>query len=74
MTATETVTAEYVVTGMSCGHCEASIREEVGKIAPVKRIDVSAATGRLVVTADEPVDDAAVLAAVDEAGYEAVRL
>ncbi|MCD0445062.1 cation transporter [Glycomyces sp. A-F 0318] len=66
-------TAEYAVTGMSCGHCEAAIREEVGAIAPVKRIEVSAATGRLAVTADAPVDDAAVLAAVEEAGYEAVR-
>ncbi|GAA1689813.1 heavy-metal-associated domain-containing protein [Glycomyces endophyticus] len=65
---------EYQVTGMTCGHCESSVREEVGKIGPISRIDVSAATGRLVVTADAPVDDAAVLAAVDEAGYEAVRV
>ncbi len=36
-------------------------------------IDVSAATGRLAVTAEQSVDDAAVLAAVDEAGYTAVR-
>ncbi|SDD00154.1 heavy-metal-associated domain-containing protein [Glycomyces harbinensis] len=68
------ITTEYAVTGMSCGHCETSVREEVGKIAPVKRIDVSAATGRLTVTAETPVDDAAVLAAVDEAGYQAVRI
>lgn len=67
-------TTEYAVTGMTCGHCETAIREEVGRIAPVTRIDVSAATGRLVVTADAPIDDAAVLAAVDEAGYEAVRI
>jgi copper chaperone CopZ len=65
---------EYQVSGMSCGHCETSVREEVGKIGPIKQIDVSAATGKLVVTADEPVDDAAVIAAVDEAGYEAVRV
>ncbi|THV41326.1 heavy-metal-associated domain-containing protein [Glycomyces buryatensis] len=67
-------TQEYQVTGMSCGHCETSVREEVGKIGPIKQIDVSAATGRLVVTADETVDDSAVLAAVDEAGYEAERI
>ena len=36
-------------------------------------IEVSAATGKLSVTADTPIDDAAVLAAVDEAGYAAVR-
>lgn len=65
---------EYTVTGMSCGHCETAIRDEVGRIGAVTRIDVSAATGRLAVTAEAPVDDAAVLAAVDEAGYEAVRV
>ncbi|SDK81538.1 Copper chaperone CopZ [Glycomyces sambucus] len=64
---------EYQVTGMTCGHCEMSVREEVGKIGPVTQIDVSAATGRLVVTAAGQIDDAAVIAAVDEAGYEAVR-
>ena len=65
---------EYQVTGMSCGHCETSVREEVGRIGPIKQIDVSAATGRLVVHTDAPVEDADVIAAVDEAGYQAVRV
>ncbi|MEU6248841.1 heavy-metal-associated domain-containing protein [Glycomyces sp. NPDC047010] len=65
---------EYQVTGMTCGHCEMSVREEVGKIGPVGKIDVSAATGKLVLTSDTDVDDAAVIAAVDEAGYKAVRI
>lgn len=66
-------TTEYQVTGMSCGHCETAIRAEVSEIAGVTGIDVSAQTGRLVVTSGQPVDDAAVIAAVDEAGYVAVR-
>lgn len=67
-------TTAYQVTGMSCGHCENSIRQEVGQIAGVTNIEVSSATGHLAVTtADAPVDDAAVLAAVEEAGYEAAR-
>ncbi|WP_454163777.1 heavy-metal-associated domain-containing protein [Gordonia iterans] len=66
--------SEYKVTGMTCGHCEASVREEVGEVAGVQGIQVSAQTGTLVVTADQPVDDAAVLAAVEEAGYTAVRV
>jgi len=67
-------TTEYQVTGMSCGHCETAIRGEVGQIADVTDIDVSSSTGKLVVTtADAPADDAAVLAAVEEAGYEAQR-
>lgn len=68
-----TTTTEYQVTGMSCGHCESAVREEVSSIPGVTGIDVSAATGRLTVTAEQPIDDAAVIAAVDEAGYEAAR-
>jgi copper chaperone CopZ len=66
-------TTEYQVTGMTCGHCEMSVREEVGLIAGVDEIQVSAATGSLVVTSAVALDDAAVIAAVDEAGYAAVR-
>lgn len=66
-------TTEYQVTGMTCGHCEMSIRDEVGQIPGVADIQVSAQTGRLVVSAPDPIDDAAILAAVDEAGYSAVR-
>lgn len=66
--------SEYQVTGMTCAHCEMSVREEVAAIDGVKQVDVSAATGRLVVTSTEAVDDATVLAAVDEAGYTAERV
>lgn len=66
-------TTEYQVSGMSCGHCESAIRAEVSEIAGVTGIEVSAQTGRLAVTSEQPVDDAAVIAAVDEAGYTAVR-
>ncbi|UKJ63412.1 cation transporter [Cellulosimicrobium cellulans] len=68
------VKIEYQVTGMTCGHCEMSVREEVEQVPGVTAIDVSATSGRLVVTADQPLDDAAVVAAVDEAGYQAVRV
>jgi copper chaperone len=66
-------TTEYQVTGMTCGHCEMSVREEVSQIAGVEGIEVSAKTGKLVVTATVPLADADVLAAVDEAGYSAIR-
>ncbi len=67
-------TTEYRVTGMTCEHCEMSVREEVARLGAVEQIEVSAASGRLVVTSAVPVDDAEVLAAVDEAGYTAVRV
>jgi copper chaperone CopZ len=67
------ITTEYDVTGMTCGHCEMSVREEVAEVAGVDGIEVSAQSGKLVVTSAAPVDDDAVLAAVSEAGYSASR-
>ena len=67
------VQAEYKVTGMSCGHCEASVRGEVSKLAGVEDVKVSAAAGTLTIVASGELADDAVIAAVDEAGYSAVR-
>jgi copper chaperone CopZ len=67
-------TIEYTVTGMTCGHCELSVREEVSGVPGVEDVEVSATTGTLIVTSTGPIDDAQVLNAVDEAGYSAVRV
>ena len=66
-------TSQYQVTGMTCAHCEHAVSEEVSSLPGVQGVEVSAATGRLVITSTEPVADEQVLAAVDEAGYSAVR-
>lgn len=65
-------TTEFQVAGMTCGHCELSVREEVERVAGVEGIDVSAQTGRLIVSSPAIVDADAVIAAVAEAGYSAV--
>ena len=65
------VSRTYTVSGMTCDHCVASVREEVAEVAGVQAVDVDLASGRLVVTG-EAFADAAVRAAVAEAGY-AVR-
>jgi copper chaperone len=65
-------TSEYRVSGMTCGHCEAAIHAEVSQIPGVRDVEVSAETGRLVITSAAPIDEQMVLGAVDEAGYEAV--
>lgn len=65
-------TSTYAVTGMTCSHCENAVREEISEIAGVESIEVSAETGRLVITSAAPLEEAVVIAAVDEAGYEAV--
>lgn len=58
---------------MTCGHCELSIREEVQEIPGVESIELSHRTGKLTVTSKEPLEQGAVIAAVEEAGYRAVQ-
>ncbi|MCX5045539.1 heavy-metal-associated domain-containing protein [Aldersonia sp. NBC_00410] len=65
-------TSTYTVTGMTCGHCVSAVREEVGRIPGVESVDVDLTSGRVVVESAAPLTDSDVLAAVDEAGYEAV--
>jgi copper chaperone CopZ len=62
-------TATYTVSGMTCGHCVASVTEEVSEVPGVEHVDVVLETGALTVTSAEPVDDATIKAAVEEAGY-----
>jgi copper chaperone len=63
-------TRSYTVTGMTCAHCVSSVTEEVQEIPGVESVDVVLETGALTVTSSRPVDDAAVQAAVEEAGYQ----
>jgi copper chaperone len=63
-------TATYTVTGMTCGHCVSAVTEEVSQVPGVTGVDVDLETGGLTVTSDAPVDETAVRAAVEEAGYE----
>ena len=62
-------TATYTVTGMTCGHCAASVTEEISELAGVENVDVVIDTGAVTVTSSSPLDPAAVRAAVEEAGY-----
>jgi copper chaperone len=61
----------YVVAGMTCGHCKVAVTEEVAKVAGVSAVDVDLDT-KLVRVRGTAIDGAAVVAAIDEAGYEAV--
>ena len=63
-------TQSYTVTGMTCSHCVASVTEEVQEIPGVQDVEVVLETGSLTVTSEEPVEDDAVKAAVEEAGYQ----
>jgi copper chaperone len=65
-------TATYDVTGMTCDHCVRAVEAEVSEVAGVTAVEVDLGAGRVRVTGDGTVDDAAVRAAVAEAGYEVV--
>ncbi len=58
----------YTVTGMTCGHCVASVTEEVTAVEGVDDVTVDLASGLLTVTGTA--SDDAVKAAVEEAGYQ----
>lgn len=59
----------YVVDGMSCGHCSATITAEVGRVPGVSGVEVDLGRGAVTVRG-AGADDAAVRAAIDEAGYQ----
>ena len=61
----------YKVEGMTCGHCELSVQEEIAEIAGVTAVKADHVNGAVTVEG-EGFDDAAVAAAVEEAGYKLV--
>ncbi|KHS51126.1 MULTISPECIES: heavy-metal-associated domain-containing protein [Brevibacterium] len=66
-------TTTITVSGMTCGHCEAAVKEELGALAGVSDVAVDLNAGGdspVTITSSNELDDAAIRAAVDEAGYE----
>jgi copper chaperone len=63
-------TSTYTVVGMTCGHCVNAVTDEVSQVPGVTAVDVDLSSGDLTVTSEAPVDETAVRAAVEEAGYE----
>jgi copper chaperone len=63
----ETIT--YSVPDISCGHCRAAITSEVSTVAGVESVEVDLNAKTVTVTG-ESLDAAAIVAAIDEAGYE----
>jgi copper chaperone len=63
-------TVTYSVPAMHCAHCERAVREEVSAVAGVDSVAVDLET-KLVTITGEPLEDAALRAAIEEAGYEA---
>jgi copper chaperone len=65
-----TANRTYLVEGMSCDHCKVAIAGEVGRIPGVASVDVDLPS-KVVRVSGQRLDDAAIVAAIDEAGYDA---
>lgn len=66
-------TTTITVAGMTCGHCVAAVKDEVGALPGVSAVEVELVAGGdspVTVTSEQPLDADALAAAVDEAGYE----
>ena len=63
-------TKTYSVPGMHCGHCKAAVSRELEAVTGVEGVEVDLET-KLATVRGEALDDAALVAAIDEAGYDA---
>jgi copper chaperone CopZ len=71
-----TVTTTLPITGMTCGHCVQAVTQELTSLRGVQDVRVELVpdgTSTVTVTSSAPLDDAAVRAAIDEAGYDVAR-
>ena len=60
----------YAVSGMSCGHCKATLTKVIGELTGVSGVEGAPDTRHDPVTSAAAPDDAAIAEVVDEAGYE----
>ncbi|WP_371174651.1 cation transporter [Buchananella felis] len=70
-------TIEIDVDGMTCGHCVSHVTDELNLLPQVNNVSVllrKDATSTVTVVISEPVEDAALNAAIDEAGYDVVAI
>lgn len=66
-------TEQFIVPGVSCQHCVAAVTSEVGKLAGVKGVQVNLENKLVTVEHADTVAPAAIVAAIQEAGYEEVQ-
>ena len=62
---------EIEISGMTCGHCAASITKELAAVPGVNVLEVNHATGKAIVEGDASEEN--LVAAIDKAGYQATK-
>lgn len=63
------MTRTLTVTGMSCGHCEQTVEDALGEVAGVESVSADNEADTVTVEGDADLDD--LVAAIEDAGYEA---
>jgi copper ion binding protein len=62
-------TETFRVEGMTCDHCRNAVTTEVSAVPGVQVVTVDIEAGTVTVSADQPIDQSDIAAAVAEAGY-----
>lgn len=65
-------TTNFLVPGMTCGHCQQAVTTELSKLDGVTQVDVNLETKSVSVVSVNALVWEQVVEAVDEAGFEAV--
>lgn len=61
-----------MVEGMSCGHCEAAVKEALGEIKDVKDVEVNLDTKEVIIESDVELDSDLITGAIEDIGFEVV--
>ena len=64
------IISSYIVTGMTCAHCAASVTKEISGLGRVRNVAVDLPTGIVTVISTTPIEPSDVRAAVNRAGYQ----
>lgn len=61
------------VEGMSCGHCEKAVKEAVGRLEGVKKVEVDLKDKKVEVEGDNLVDDL-LKETIEDIGYDVLEI
>lgn len=64
------ITESFVVSGMTCEHCVASVTEELTEITTIDTVSVDLEQGQVTVTSAQPIEDDAIREAIEGIGYD----
>lgn len=61
-----------MVEGMSCGHCEAAVKEALGELNGVKDVEVNLDSKEVIIDSEKELDSDLITEAIEGIGFEVV--